>query len=108
MQQSPCAADRSFQTPRSSLANRSQVCSLTPSLHLARTACQRRQRVQHAATGRLRPDGVHAQPQAIDRARIARKFFDVVVEQAKAAGLMSKDHFAVDGTLIEANASLKS
>jgi hypothetical protein len=31
-----------------------------------------------------------------------------VVDQARAAGLMSDDHFTVDGTLIEAWASLKS
>ncbi len=35
-------------------------------------------------------------------------FFDAVVNQARQAGLMSEDHFSVDGTLIEAWASLKS
>ena len=39
---------------------------------------------------------------------VAAKFFDAVVEQARAAHLMSHDHFTVDGTLIEAMASLKS
>ena len=39
---------------------------------------------------------------------VAREFFRAVVEQAEAAGLMSDDHFTVDGTLIEAWASLKS
>jgi transposase len=39
---------------------------------------------------------------------VARKFFAAVVEQARAAHLMSHDHFTVDGTLIEAWASLKS
>jgi transposase len=38
----------------------------------------------------------------------AGQFFRAVVEQAKSAGLMSRDHFTVDGTLIEAWASLKS
>jgi transposase len=38
----------------------------------------------------------------------AGQFFAVVVEQAKESGLMSPDHFTVDGTLIEAWASLKS
>ena len=38
----------------------------------------------------------------------AGEFFHAVVEQAKAAGLMSREHFSVDGTLIEAWASLKS
>ncbi len=38
----------------------------------------------------------------------AAKFFAAVVEQARSAHLMSHDHFTVDGTLIEAMASLKS
>lgn len=37
---------------------------------------------------------------------VGRLFFDAVVRQAQ--GLMSEDHFTVDGTLIEAWASLKS
>jgi transposase len=39
---------------------------------------------------------------------VAEQFFALVVEQARSAGLMSDDHFTVDGTLIEAWASLKS
>jgi transposase len=39
---------------------------------------------------------------------VAAKFFAAVVDQARAAHLMSHDHFTVDGTLIEAMASLKS
>src|SRR6267143_4448522 len=39
---------------------------------------------------------------------VASRFFAAVVEQARSAGLMSDDHFTVDGTLIEAWASLKS
>jgi transposase len=39
---------------------------------------------------------------------IASLFFNKIVEQARAAGLMSDEHFTVDGTLIEAWASLKS
>jgi transposase len=39
---------------------------------------------------------------------IARRFFAEVVAQARGAGLMSDEHFTVDGTLIEAWASLKS
>jgi transposase len=38
----------------------------------------------------------------------AGQFFATVVEQAKSKGLMSEDHFSVDGTLIEAWASMKS
>lgn len=39
---------------------------------------------------------------------VAGEFFRAVVEQARGAGLMSSEHFTVDGTLIEAAASLKS
>ena len=39
---------------------------------------------------------------------VGRLFFDAVVKQAREAELMSDDHFTVDGTLIEAWASLKS
>jgi transposase len=39
---------------------------------------------------------------------IARKFFTAVVEQADREGLLSNEHFSVDGTLVEAWASHKS
>ena len=39
---------------------------------------------------------------------VAREFFARIVEYAQDLGLMSDDHFTVDGTLIEAWASLKS
>src|ERR1044071_3228486 len=39
---------------------------------------------------------------------VAGHFFRAVVEQARHAGLMSSEHFSVDGTLIEAWASMKS
>lgn len=39
---------------------------------------------------------------------IAQAFFEQVLEQASAQGLLSDEHFTVDGTLIEAAASLKS
>lgn len=39
---------------------------------------------------------------------VAGQFFFLVVEAAKAADLMSSEHFTVDGSLIEAWASLKS
>lgn len=39
---------------------------------------------------------------------VAKQFFAAVVTQAKKAGLVSAEHFSVDGTLIEAWASLKS
>jgi hypothetical protein len=42
------------------------------------------------------------------RAEVARKFFDLVVIEARALDLMSDEHFTVDGTLLEACAGLKS
>src|SRR5919112_4658994 len=39
---------------------------------------------------------------------IAGAFFDAVLAQAREAGLLSDEHFTVDGTLLEASASLKS
>jgi transposase len=39
---------------------------------------------------------------------VANEFFRAVVEQARKAQLMSSEHFTVDGTLIDAWASLKS
>jgi transposase len=41
-------------------------------------------------------------------AEVAKRFFEEVVAQARGARLMSADHFTVDGTLIEAWASMKS
>jgi transposase len=41
-------------------------------------------------------------------ADVARLFFEGVVQQAKAGRLLSAEHFTVDGTLLEAWASLKS
>ena len=39
------------------------------------------------------------------RADVARRFFEGIVQQAKWAGLLSAEHFTVDGTLVEAWAS---
>ena len=39
---------------------------------------------------------------------VARRFFGLVLGQADRAGLPSKEHFSVDGALIEALAALKS
>ena len=41
-------------------------------------------------------------------AAVAKEFLAQVVEQARAAGLISDEHFTVDGTLLDAWASLKS
>jgi len=40
--------------------------------------------------------------------RVAVKFFEAILGQAKEKGLLSEEHFTVDGTLIEAWASQKS
>lgn len=42
------------------------------------------------------------------KTEIAQIFFNGIVQQARASELLSQDHFTVDGTLIEAWASLKS
>ena len=39
---------------------------------------------------------------------VARGFFEAVLSHARSAGLLSDEHFTVDGTLIEAWASMKS
>jgi IS5 family transposase len=39
---------------------------------------------------------------------IAQEFFTAVIEQARTQGLLSDEHFTVDGTLLEAWASQKS
>lgn len=46
--------------------------------------------------------------QRLIRHEVAEEFLAAVVRQAKSAHLLSQDHFSVDGTLIEAWASLKS
>jgi transposase len=38
---------------------------------------------------------------------VARRFFEGVIDEARREGLISKEHFTVDGTLIEAWASMK-
>ena len=42
------------------------------------------------------------------KAEVARRFFDLVVDEARGLDLMSDEHFTVDGTLLEACAGLKS
>jgi len=42
------------------------------------------------------------------KSEIARLFFQAVVEEARVMGLLSDEHFSVDGTLVEAWASQKS
>src|SRR5437667_7529497 len=42
------------------------------------------------------------------KADVSRKFFELVVDEARGLDLMSDEHFTVDGTLLEACAGLKS
>lgn len=42
------------------------------------------------------------------KGEVARRFFDLVLAEAKSLDLVSDEHFTVDGTLLEACASLKS
>jgi len=46
--------------------------------------------------------------QRLLEADVAKKFFRLVVEEAQSRDLVSDEHFTVDGTLLEACASLKS
>ena len=41
------------------------------------------------------------------KGKVARKCFDLVVDEARALDLVSDEHFTVDGTLLEACAGLK-
>ena len=42
------------------------------------------------------------------KADVSREFFTVIVDQARDRGLLSDEHFSVDGTLLDAWASMKS
>jgi transposase len=46
--------------------------------------------------------------QRLIRHEVAERFFDAVVKRIKKSGFLSDEHFTVDGTLIEAWASMKS
>jgi transposase len=54
------------------------------------------------------PSGFAHNRDRLLQADVARLFFEGILRQAKQAQLISKEHFTVDGTLIEAWASLKS
>ena len=56
----------------------------------------------------FRPLDLFAQPRAAAGTRRGRRFFRAVVAQARGLNLLSDEHFTVDGTLVEAWASLKS
>jgi len=56
----------------------------------------------------LGPDGVHEERARLLRGQVDVRFFEAVLEQAREKGLLSEEHFTVDGTLIEAWASQKS
>ena len=53
-------------------------------------------------------DGVHQEPRAADRRRHRQQVHGGGTEPGAGQGLLSDDHFSVDGTLIEAWASMKS
>jgi transposase len=53
-------------------------------------------------------DRVHQEPRSLLDGDVAREFLMEVVGQAREKGLTSDEHFTVDGTLVEAWASLKS
>ena len=57
----------------------------------------------------LRPHGVHQEPETTCWNTVTGQvLFDEVVWEADRRGLLSDEHFSVDGTLIEAVASIKS
>lgn len=83
--------------------------------HPQRAAAARATAVQHAVSlvpghehgrGALRPLRLLGQPRFLEH-DAAGKFFRQVVRFTKEAELMSDEHFSVDGTLMEAWASLK-
>jgi hypothetical protein len=53
-------------------------------------------------------DGVHQECDRLLEANVAKKLLAQMVEQARAKGLTSDEHLAVDGTLLEAWAGAKS
>jgi hypothetical protein len=57
---------------------------------------------------RFRPLDVLENRERLLQHQVAQQFFDAVVRQADRRGLLSNEHFTVDGTRIEAAASLKS
>ncbi len=54
------------------------------------------------------PDRVHQEPRSLAGGRCAQEFLARVVDQARAKGLTSDEHFTVDGTLLQAWAGAKS
>ena len=61
-----------------------------------------------ASTTRLGPFGVSKNRDRLLEGDIAAKFLNALLAQPKVKKLLSTDHFSVDGTLIEAWASMKS
>ena len=53
-------------------------------------------------------DGVHQEPRPAAGGRDRAQFFQAVLDQPEVRALLSDEHFSVDGTLIEAWASMKS
>ena len=44
----------------------------------------------------MRRDGLHEEPERLLVGEVAQGFFNAVVEQARAQGLLSNEHFTVD------------
>src|ERR1700716_1611054 len=61
-----------------------------------------------SARAQLRSQHLSKNRARLLRHRVSREFFDAVVLQADRLHLLSDEHFSVDGTLIEAAATLKS
>jgi hypothetical protein len=53
------------------------------------------------------PLDVHQEPERLIEGKVARKLVRRVVRNAKAARLLSNEHFSVVGTLIESWAAVK-
>lgn len=56
----------------------------------------------------VRPQQLHEETGAPLEHNVAGEFIAAVVEEVRVRDLMSSEHFTVDGTLIEAMASLKA
>jgi hypothetical protein len=63
---------------------------------------------RHGADGdKFRPERSARTASDCSTPQVLKRFLDEVVSQADALGLLSDEHFTVDGTLIEAAASLR-
>lgn len=56
----------------------------------------------------MEPDDLSQEPGSADRGQDCRQFLAVMLSQPRVKARLSDEHFSVDGTLIEASASMKS